>query len=312
MTVVASGSVAFDYILTYRGRFSDHIVPERADSVNLSFLVDSMERRRGGVASNYAYNLALLGRPVAVLATVGPDALEYRSWLEDRGVDCRGLVVLADEHTATGFTTTDMAGNQITGYYGGAMLRAGEIGLDATVPDPEAVIIGPNAPAAMSRLAAECRERHLKWVYDPAHQLPHLSPEELRAGTEGAWILIGAEYELELIRRATGLDDASLAQLAEFVVTTHGRRGSEIRRGDQVFQIPACPAQVEVDPVGAGDAYRAGLVHGLLMALDPEVAGRMGAVAGAYAVEQTGTVEHVFDEASFKRRYALAFGSSPY
>jgi len=312
MTVVASGSVAFDYILTFNGRFADHLMIEHAHSLNLSFLVESMEKRRGGVASNYAYNLALLGRPAAILATVGEDAGDYRHWLESQGVDCAGLVVLAGEQTATGFITTDLAHNQITGYFGGAMLRAGEIGLDQTVAEPEAVIIGPNAPAAMSRLVRECRERRLRWVYDPAHQLPRLSTAELLEGARGAWILIGSEYELELIRRQTGLGDTELAGMSEFVVTTYGSRGSAIQRGEQVFAIPPCPARQEMDPVGAGDAYRAGLVCGLLTGLGPERAGRLASVVGAYAVEQTGTVEHRFDLTQVRARYRDTYGHDPW
>src|SRR5947207_12763946 len=140
MAVVATGSVAYDFIFTFRGRFGDQIVPGKTHVINLSFLVDSMEKRKGGCAANYAYTLALLGRPAAVLATAGSDAGEYRAWLEGVGVDCRGLRLIDDALTATGFTTTDLNGNQITGYYGGAMLQAALLGLADTVPRPEAVI----------------------------------------------------------------------------------------------------------------------------------------------------------------------------
>src|SRR6266700_4607605 len=148
MAVVATGSVAFDYIFTFKGRFGDQIVADKTHIINLSFLVDSMEKRRGGVAANYAYNLALLGCPAAVLATAGRDAAEYREWLSGLGVDCRGLVLLPDELTATGFTTTDLNDNQITGYYGGAMLRAAELGLDDAPAEAKAFVIGPNDPGA--------------------------------------------------------------------------------------------------------------------------------------------------------------------
>lgn len=307
MTVVATGSIAFDYILTFRGRFGDHILADKAHVINLSFLVDSMEKRRGGVAGNYAYTLALLGHPAAVLATAGPDATEYRAWLEGLGVDCRGLRILPDEHTATGFTTTDLEDNQITGYYGGAMLRAGELGLDDTVPDPEAVIVGPNAPAAMRRLVRECRERAVPWVFDPAHQLPHSSKDDLEEGARGAWILIGNDYEVELIRQRTGRDVAGLLELSTMVVTTLGRHGSVIATRDGEFAIPPAPASREVDPVGAGDAYRAGLVHGLLTGRDVGRAGRIASVAASYVVEQTGTVEHRYTHEEFEVRYRSVY-----
>jgi adenosine kinase len=312
MTVVATGSIAFDYILTFRGHFGDHILPDKAHVINLSFLVDSMQKRRGGVAGNYAYTLALLGHPAAVLATAGADGIEYRDWLEGLGIDCSGLRILPDEHTATGFTTTDLNDNQITGYYGGAMSRAGQLGLADTVADPEAVIVGPNAPEAMLRLVRECRERGVRWVWDPAHQLPHMSREDLEEGSRGAWILIGNDYEIELVRQRTGRDGEGLLELAQMVVTTFGRAGSEIATRDGVFKIPPAPARQEVDPVGAGDAYRAGLVVGLLGGLGVDRAGRIASLAGSYVVEQTGTVEHAYTREEFAQRFRDVYGEDPW
>jgi adenosine kinase len=310
VAVVTTGSIAFDYILTFKGRFAEHILPDKAHVINLSFLVDSLEKRRGGVAGNYAYNLMLLGYPCAVLATAGEDAADYRSWLESLGVDCRGRVLLAGESTATGFTTTDLDDNQITGYYGGAMLKAGSVGLDDTVPEPEAVIIGPNAPDAMGRLVRECRDRRLPYVFDPAHQLPHMSGEDLVEGSRGAWILIGNDYELELIRGRTGRDADGLLELAEMVVTTFGRHGSEIATRDGSFRIPSAAPRSEVDPTGAGDAYRAGLVAGLLRGLAPDAAGRVAGLAATYVVERTGTIEHSYTLHEFAARHQEAFGQA--
>jgi adenosine kinase len=312
MAVVATGSIAFDYILTFRGHFGDHILPDKAHVINLSFLVDSMQKRRGGVAGNYAYNLALLGHPAAVLATAGGDGAEYRDWLEGLGIDCRGLCILPDEHTATGFTTTDLNDNQITGYYGGAMYSAGRLGLADTVPDPEAVIVGPNAPEAMFRLVHECREQHVRWVWDPAHQLPHMSGEDLEDGGRGAWILVGNDYEIELVRQRTGRDDDGLLELAEMVVTTFGRDGSEIATRDGVFKIPPARARKEVDAVGAGDAYRAGLVVGLLQGGGIERAGRIASLAASYVVEQTGTIEHAYTREEFSERFRNVYGEEPW
>ncbi len=308
MTVVATGSIAFDYILTFNGHFGDHILQDKKHVLNLSFLVESMERRRGGVAANYAYTLALLGQPAAILATAGADAADYRAWLEGKGIDCRGLRLLADEHTATGFTTTDLDANQLTGYYGGAMNRAGSLGLADTVPQPTAVIVGPNSPEAMFRLVRECRERGLRWVFDPAHQLPHLSREDLESGASGAWILIGNDYELELIQQRTGRDIPGLLELCAMVVTTRGREGSRISTGEREVEIPPAPANHEVDAVGAGDAYRAGLVAGLLRDLPLEQAGRVASLAACYVVEQTGTVEHAYSLPDFAGRYQASFG----
>jgi adenosine kinase len=312
MTVVATGSVAFDYIFTFKGRFGDQIVPGKTHMINLSFLVDTMEKRRGGVAANYAYTLALLEHPTAVLATAGADAVEYREWLEGLGIDCQGLRLLADEYTATGYTTTDADHNNIWGYYGGAMLRAAILGLADTVADPAAVIVGPNAPDAMFRLVRECREAGVPWVFDPAHQLPHMTKDDLEEGSRGAWIVIGNDYELELIHQRTGRDQSGLLELAEIVVTTLGREGSRIATRDGESVIPAAPALQEVDPIGAGDAYRSGLVHGLLSGMDIERSGRIGALAATYVVEQTGTIEQRYTRDEFAERFAVAFGDSPW
>jgi adenosine kinase len=308
MAVVATGSVAFDYILTFKGRFADHILPEKAHILNLSFLVDSLEKRNGGVAANYAYNLALLGYPSAILATAGGDAAEYRSWLGSLGIDCRGLRLMESQHTATGFTTTDLDDNQITGYYAGAMAAAPELGLDDTVPEPEAVLIGPNAPEAMMRLVTECRDRGIPWVFDPAHQLPHMSGSDLEEGSRSAWILIGNDYEMELVQQRTGRTLAKLLDLVAMVVTTLGRQGSTVATKDGTLEIPPAPARQEQDPTGAGDAFRAGLVAGLLRGLSPADAGRVASLAATYVVERVGTIEHSYTRAEFAARHIEAFG----
>jgi adenosine kinase len=305
--VVCTGSIAYDYILTFKGRFKDHILPDKTHILNLSFLVDDLQKRRGGVAGNYAYNLALLGYPAAVLATAGADATEYRDWLVARGIDCRGLRLLEGELSATGFTTTDLDDNQLTGYYGGAMWRAGILGLDDGPPGAEAVIIGPNDPGAMKRLVNECRERQIRFVFDPAHQLPMMSAEDVTEGTRGAWIVIGNDYELELIQQRTERDVPGLLELAEMVVTTFGRQGSRIATRNGTVEIPSATPAREADPTGAGDAYRAGLVAGLLRGLDHAGAGRVASLAATYAVEHVGTIEHGYLPAEFAERYREAF-----
>jgi adenosine kinase len=160
----------------------------------------------------------------------------------------------------------------------------------------------------MARLVRECRERRVRWVYDPAHQLPHSSRETLEDGARGAWILIGNDYELQLIMDRTGRDMAGLLELADLVVTTLGRSGSRIDTRDGCHQIPPAQARREVDPTGAGDAYRAGIVAGLLRGLDVATAGRVASLAAAYAVEHTGTVEHAYQPAEFEERYRESFG----
>ena len=306
--VLCTGSIAYDYILTFKGRFKDHILLDKTHILNLSFLVDDLQKRRGGVAGNYAYNLALLGYPAAVLATAGSDAAEYRDWLVARGIDCRGLHLLEGEISATGFTTTDLDDNQLTGYYGGAMWRAEMLGLDDGPPDIDSVIIGPNDPKAMERLVRECRGRGIPFLFDPAHQLPHMSGDDLVDSATGAWIVIGNDYELELIQQKCGRTMEGLLDLCQIVVTTLGRHGSRIDSRDGTVTIPPAPPATEADPTGAGDAYRAGFVAGLLRGLDLEVAGRVASLAATHAIEQVGTIEHSYTREEFMRRYLEAFG----
>jgi adenosine kinase len=201
-----------------------------------------------------------------------------------------------------------MDDNQLTGYYGGAMGRAAMLGLADASPGAEALIVGPNDPGAMMRLVSECRDSGLPFVFDPAHQLPRLPPEDVAEGARGAWILIGNDYELELIMQRTGKSMAELVDMAEMVVTTLGRDGSRIATRKGVVDIPPAPALVETDPTGAGDAYRAGLVASLLRGLDLEPAGRVASLAATYAIEQVGTVEHAYTREAFAERYKEAFG----
>ena len=306
--VLCTGSIAYDYILTFKGRFKDHILLDKTHILNLSFLVDDLQKRRGGVAGNYAYNLALLGHPAAVLATAGLDAAEYRDWLEARGVDCRGFRLLDGEMSATGFTTTDMDDNQLTGYYGGAMWKAAMLGLDDAPPGIDAVIIGPNDPGAMKRLVRECRGRGTPFVFDPAHQLPMMDGSDVTDGTTGAWIVIGNDYELELIQERTKRDTKGLLDLSEMVVTTLGRHGSRITTRDGSVDVPPAPAHREADPTGAGDAYRAGLVAGLLRGLDLHQSGCIASLAATYAVEHVGTIEHDYTREEFCARHREVFG----
>jgi|SRR5581483_233481 len=308
--VVCTGSVAYDYILNFKGRFKDHILPDKTHILNLSFLVDDLHKRRGGVAGNYAYNLSLLHYPAAVLATAGSDAAEYKAWLEARGIDCTGLRLIEGEITATGFTTTDLDDNQITGYYGGAMRRAGSLGLDDAPAGAKAVVIGPNDPAAMMRLCTECRDRDMPFVFDPAHQLPHMSGADLAASVKGAWMLIGNDYEIELVKQRMECDEDALLGEAQMVVTTLGRLGSRIAGRDGAVDIPPARERAVVDPTGAGDAYRAGLVAGLLRGMDVEVAGRIASLAATYAIEQVGTAEHSYTPDEFSDRYRASFGTT--
>ena len=276
-------------------------VQDLVDSILVGTVLDEL-RDAGEVdlMASIAYPL-----PVTVICELLGVPLDDRHRFAAWSSDASRL--LDGEISATGFTTTDLDDNQLTGYYGGAMWRAGMLGLDDGPADIDAVIIGPNDPKAMQRLVRECRERRIPFVFDPAHQLPMMEGAEVTEGIDGAWIVIGNDYELELIQQRTGRDMKGLLDLAEMVVTTLGRHGSRITGRDGSVDIPPAPAKREADPTGAGDAYRAGLVAGLLRGMDLATAGRVASLAATYAVEQVGTIEHAYTHEEFSARCRKCF-----
>ena len=259
-----------------------------------------------------AYNLSLLGEHPAILGTVGTDFAEYRAWLDENGVDTRAIKVVPDEYTASCFIMTDMASNQITSFYPGAMSYAHELSLaDYDFSDLEIAIISPNDPKAMVEYVKECHKYNLPYVYDPGQQTIALSAEDLIAGAKGAKAIIGNDYELELIRNKAGYTPEQLLEFAEMVIITFGEKGSRIMTRERSVDIPvATPNQVS-DPTGAGDAYRAGIIKGLVRGYSLEEMGRLAALAGVYCVEQHGTMEHRYSPAEFAQRYQENFGQLP-
>lgn len=317
--IAVTGSVAFDHIMNFPGRFKDHILPDKLHVLNVSFLVRDLKRLRGGCAANIAYACALHGLKPMLVAAVGSDFGDYGAWLSERGVDLRSVKTHADLLTASCFITTDGDNNQITGFYPGAMARAGDLSLPMG-PPPALVTISPNEPAAMRRYPEECRRRGLPFLYDPGQQVIALSGSELREGLTGARLMVANDYELAVVSEKTGMELRDLLELCEAIVVTLGENGSRIhQRGQDPIEVPSAPVRDVVDPTGAGDAYRGGLIRGLAAGLDRdraltradwETAGRMGALTASYCVETRGTSSYSFDAASFARRYEEAFGLS--
>ena len=309
MNVVITGSIAYDYIMSFPGYFREHVLPEKAaDSINLSFLVDTMVRRRGGVASNIAYNLALLGERPLLMGTVGQDFGEYRAWLESHGVDTRAVRQFDDVFTASYFCNIDRAHNQIASFYNGAMARAGEMSLrDLDSSAIHLVVISPNDPAAMTRFVRECKALGIPYLYDVSWQIVRLTDDDLRDGVDGAHTLVVNEYEYEMIRHRTGWNESDILKHAETLVVTRGERGSTIYRTDGVLGIPAVPPQREVDAIGVGDGYRAGLLKGLSAGLGWESAGRIGSLAATYVLEHDGPQGHHYTLAEFADRFRSHF-----
>ncbi|MEX1046510.1 MAG: carbohydrate kinase family protein [Actinomycetota bacterium] len=308
MSILVTGSIAFDNIMDFDGHFKDHILPEKVHVLSVSFLVDTLKRQHGGAAANISYNLALLGEHPCILAAVGDDFAEYRAWLESHGVDCQSIRVVPGEWTASAFITNDRDNNQITGFYPGAMRGAAGLSLDKVDGDVGLAVVSPDDPAAMARYPAECRERGIPYVYSPGQQIVALSSESLLDGLKGARCVIGNDYEMQMIAEKTGMPTEEFLNHAEVAVTTMGEGGSIIETADGRIELPAAAAVRVVDPTGAGDAYVAGVARGLMRDEPPEVYGRVAAMAGTYAVENYGTQGHSYSMEGFATRYREAFG----
>lgn len=307
MKIVISGSIAFDYLLSFPGRFAEHILPDQIDRLSVSFLVDRMEKRHGGIAPNIAYTLALLGERPVVIGTAGQDFGEYRAWLEAQGVDTSAVIELPDLFTASFFVNTDLDNNQIASFYTGAMAHAHELSLENKVGSADLVVVSPEDPRTMVKRPQECKALGIPYVYDPSQQIIRLSAEELAAGIENCFLLIVNEYEFGMIRKKTGWNEAEVLDRAGGLIVTLGDRGAQMRIGGEEHLIPVVPPARIADPTGVGDAFRGGLLRGYSLGLPWEIAGRMGSLAAAYVLEQIGTQSHHYSPAEFVRRYREHF-----
>jgi adenosine kinase len=307
MKLVVTGSIAYDYLMSFPGSFTEHLLPDHLQRVSLSFLVDTMEKRRGGCAPNIAYTLALLGERPKLMATAGQDFDDYRRWLDGAGIDTTLVKQVDSKFTASFFCSTDNGGNQIASFYTGAMAHAGELSFGAAGPC-DLAIISPNDPEAMVAYARECRALGIPYLFDPSQQVARMNGDDLKAGVVGAHIVICNDYEFEIIREKTGMDDAAMLVRSDAVVVTRGEKGATITRRDGVITIPAVAPSAIVDPTGVGDAFRGGFMKGMATGSGYEVCGRMGSVAAAYALEHMGGTSHAYTWAEFTARYEAAFG----
>lgn len=313
MDILLTGSIAFDYLMTFPGYFRDHLLPDRLDKVSLSFLVDSLTRLRGGVAPNIAYTLALLGEKPRLWATVGDDFEEYRVYLENCGVNTAGVKTIPGENTASFFVNTDRANAQIASFYPGAMASASQFPLHLVEPRPDLIVISPNDPSAMNDFICQSQELGIPYLYDPSQQTVRLSADELRKGVEGALCVFVNDYEAALIEKMTGLvpEDFPLrpgAPAGAFMVVTRGAAGASIyTRTGEIF-VPTAPEKQIVDPTGVGDAFRGGFLTGYSKGLDWQVCGRLGSVAATYCLEVKGTQSHHYTVREFVERYQMIYG----
>jgi adenosine kinase len=306
MKVFVSGSLAYDRIMDFPGKFEDHILPDKIHVLNVSFVVNGLTENFGGTAGNIAFNLSMLGVDATILSAAGKDFDRYAKWLSDHGIDVSQIRILPEEFTAGAYITTDMADNQITGFNPGAMKYPSKCSF---IMDKGASansflgIVAPGNAEDMLDYSRKYKELKIPFIFDPGQQIPALGSDLLREMTDGADILISNDYELDLIKKITAYTDADLLERTRVIITTLGEKGSVLISKQGKTWIPAAKAGKVVDPTGAGDAFRAGLIKGLAMDKDLSQAARMGAVCGAYAVECYGTQAHVFTEESFWIRY---------
>jgi len=307
MKVLVSGSLAYDKIMDYPGRFSDHILPDKIHSLSVSFVTENLSEHFGGTAGNISYSLAMLGEHPSVLAAAGNDFEAYREWLERVGVDLSFVRLIADKPTAFLTIMTDQSDNQITAVYLGAMADPCAIA-EKDLPLTAMAIVSPGNAEDMRRLPELYRQKNISFIFDPGQQVTSLAAADLQDGIKGAKALIVNDYELSMVMEKTGWSEEEILKNAELLVVTLGEKGSRIRTERHSFDIPAASVGDVLDPTGAGDAYRAGFIKGLLEDWPLEVAGRFAAVVAAYAIEAHGPQGHHFTAHEVRGRYARAFG----
>jgi adenosine kinase len=300
------GSIAFDTIMVFQDRFKAHILPDKIHMLNVSFLVPQLRREFGGCAGNIAYNLHLLGDRPYPMATVGHDFGPYRTWLSQVGIPADYVRVIETEHTAQAFITTDLDDNQITAFHPGAMQQSHLNGV-ADAQGIDIGIVAPDGRDGMIQHAAQFEAAGIPFIFDPGQGLPMFDGEALRAFIAQAdWVAVN-EYEWQLLQDRTKLSAREIAAQVRALIVTRGAEGSLIYVGDREIQVPAAKPRAVVDPTGCGDAYRAGLLHGILHGLDWETTGRIASLMGAIKIESRGTQNHKFSHSEFEARYRENF-----
>ena len=307
MKIVLSGSIAFDYLMTFPGHFKDHILLDKIERLSLSFLVDSMVRQPGGIAANIAYTLAQLGERPTVMATVGEDFKDHRAWLEDRGVDTSEIKIIPDLYTASFFVSTDRSNAQIASFYPGAMAHASEISFHDLREKPEIAVISPNDPEAMKKYVKECAELNIPYLYDPSQQVVRLNAEELEGGIHHCRMLFCNDYEFGLIKDKTGLTIEGILENSDLVLITCGEEGANLYFNGEEFHAPVVPPKNIADPTGVGDAFRGGFLKGYLHGLSFPTCARMGALSATYCLESEGPQGHKITLETFRKRFQESF-----
>lgn len=305
--LIVTGTLAYDYLMAFPGQFHDHILPDQLDKINLSFIMHSFTRRRGGTAGNVSYSLGLLTTPHILYSIAGKDFEEYKAAFEALRIPLQHVQLDLDTYTATGFAMTDNTANQIWGYYYGAAEGIKDLSLQGVATSEDLVLIGPSGAPGSMNFVRQCIEMDIPYMFDPGFILTQVTDEELSQGVQHARFLIGNEYEMQLIRKR--VPQEAIGAEGKIIITTLGEKGAEIIAQGQSYHIAPATASQAMDPTGAGDAWRSGFLAGLGRGLDLVTSGRMGAIAAVYAVEQLGTQEHTYTQNDFAERYKQTYGS---
>jgi len=310
--IAVTGSIATDHLMTFPGRFADSLVADKLDKISLSFLVDELEIRRGGVAANIAFGMACLGLRPLLVGAVGPDFADYRSWLERHGVDTASVRVSDVRHTARFVCTTDAAQNQIASFYPGAMSEARHMELQPVahrVGGLDLVVVGPNDPEAMVRHTDECRFRGYPFAADPSQQLARMDGAEIRNLVDGATYLFTNEYEAALTEQKTGWTSDQILQRVGARVTTLGAKGAMVEQRGETTVFVHCPQEDrKADPTGVGDAFRAGFLSAVAWGLSNERAAQVGSLLATYVIETVGTQEYELSRDHLLERVRSTYG----
>jgi adenosine kinase len=300
--IVVSGSLAYDRIMDFPGHFSDHILPDKIHAINVCFQVNSMQEKFGGTAGNIAYALKLMGENPVISAAIGHDYQRYFDWLAKNGLSIENIKIIEDEFTAGAYITTDKADNQITGFNPGAMRYSSALDFDQFKASKTMVIVSPGNLEDMVSYPRACKAKGIDYIFDPGQSLPMLDARDLVQAIDGCRILICNDYELELIMSKTELDEGELLERAGAIIVTMGELGSRVYTPDGEIRIPAARPKQVVDPTGAGDAYRGGLISGLVRGNDIEESARMGSACASFAVECYGTQSYSFTSKELEER----------
>ncbi|MFH1081165.1 MAG: carbohydrate kinase family protein [Pseudomonadota bacterium] len=302
MNIIVSGSLAYDRIMDFPGNFSDHILPEKVHVLNVCFQVNGMKEKYGGTAGNIAYALTLLGEKPVISAAIGRDYHSYFGWFSKNGINTKNIRIVEEEHTAGAYITTDRSDNQITGFNPGAMKYSSLLNFEEFPQKETIVIVAPGNFEDMANYPRICKDRGIDYIFDPGQSLPMWDAKDLLTAIEGARILIVNDYELDLIMHKTGLNKGSLLGMTGAIITTLGELGSRISTPNGDTGVPVVRVKKVEDPTGAGDAYRGGLISGLVRGKTLEQSAWLGSVCASFAVECHGTQEYHFAPEEFNMR----------